>query len=221
MPSRPPKAVIYDLDGTLVDSAVTVTDIINMMRREMALPPVAAEFIRPLTSLGGRRLILAALGCDEMEVDGHLEEFRQRYKAAEIEPDTLFADVKETLNGLQAKGIATAICTNKPRQLAELTLRSVGINGYFPELICDGEAVRNKPAPDRSMNSWRAFPFIPARQSMSVTRASTLKRQMLPTLIFFISTVDMMLTLRSPSQRIKCCYGMLMYTVIHEPILTI
>ena len=39
MPSRPPKAVIYDLDGTLVDSAVTVTDIINMMRR-MALPPV-------------------------------------------------------------------------------------------------------------------------------------------------------------------------------------
>ena len=148
MPSRPPKAVIYDLDGTLVDSAVTVTDIINMMRREMALPPVAAEFIRPLTSLGGRQLILAALGCDEMEVDGHLEEFRQRYKAAEIEPDTLFADVKETLNGLQAKGIATAICTNKPRQLAELTLRSVGINGYFPELICDGEAVRNKPAPD-------------------------------------------------------------------------
>ena len=46
MPSRPPKAVIYDLDGTLVDSAVTVTDIINMMRREM-VPPVAAEFIRP------------------------------------------------------------------------------------------------------------------------------------------------------------------------------
>ena len=211
MPSRPPKAVIYDLDGTLVDSAVTVTDIINMMRREMALPPVAAEFIRPLTSLGGRQLILAALGCDEMEVDGHLEEFRQRYKAADIEPDTLFADVKETLDGLQAKGIATAICTNKPRQLAELTLRSVGINGYFPELICDGEAVRNKPAPDPLNELWRAFPFIPARQSMSVTRAPTLKRQMLPTLIFFISTADMMLTLRSPSQRINCYHGMLIY----------
>ncbi len=148
MPSRPPKAVIYDLDGTLVDSAVTVTDIINMMRFEMALPPASAEFIRPLTSLGGRQLILSALGCNEFEVDVHLEEFRKRYRTAEIEPDTLFANVRDALDGLQAKGIVTAICTNKPRQLAELTLRSVGIDKYFPEMICDGEAVRNKPAPD-------------------------------------------------------------------------
>ena len=102
MPSRPPKAVIYDLDGTLVDSAVTVTDIINAMRQEMALPPVSAEFIRPLTSLGGRQLILLALGCDETAVDGYLEDFRCRYKAAKIEPDTLFAGVIETLDRLRA-----------------------------------------------------------------------------------------------------------------------
>lgn len=148
MPSRPPKAVIYDLDGTLVDTAVTVTEIINVMRQEVALPPVSAEFIRPLTSLGGRQLILSALGCDETAVDGYLEDFRCRYKAAKIEPDTLFAGAIETLDRLRGKSIAMAICTNKPRQLAELTLHSVGIDDYFSELICDGETVRNKPAPD-------------------------------------------------------------------------
>ena len=159
MPLKPTKAVFYDLDGTLVDSAVTVTDIINMMRQQMALPQVSAEFIRPLTSLGGRQLILSSLSCDEMEVDAHLGEFRQRYKAAKIEPETLFPDVIKTLDGLQAKGIVTAICTNKPRQLAELTLRSVGINDYFPELICDGEAVRNKPAPDPLNELLKRFGF--------------------------------------------------------------
>ena len=51
------------------------------MRREMALPPVAGIH-SPSDLAGRRRLILAALGCDEMEVDGHLEEFRQRYKVA-------------------------------------------------------------------------------------------------------------------------------------------
>lgn len=148
MPSRPTKAVIYDLDGTLVDSAITVTAIINLMRQEMELLPVSAEFIRPLTSLGGRQLILSALGCDEMAVDGHLEQFRHRYTMARIEPETLFPDVVLTLDRLLAESIDIAICTNKPRQLAELTLQSVGIGDYFSELICDGEAVRNKPAPD-------------------------------------------------------------------------
>lgn len=148
MASASPKAVIYDLDGTLVDSAVTVTEIINLMRQEMALPPVSVEFIRPLTSLGGRRLIMSALGCDEMAVNGHLEDFRHRYQAARIEPDTLFAEVMETLDRLRAASIAIAICTNKPRQLAELTLRSVDINDYVSTMICDGEAAQNKPSPD-------------------------------------------------------------------------
>lgn len=140
--------VIYDLDGTLIDSAMTVTDILNRMLLEKSKPLLPVEIVRPLTALGGRELIEQSLACEISEVDELLDEFRSYYAEAVIDPKTLFPEVAEVLNSLKTLGYRLAICTNKPRLLAEKTIKAVGLKGFFDFMLCGGEAESNKPSPD-------------------------------------------------------------------------
>ena len=140
--------VIYDLDGTLVDSAITVTTVLNILRQKQSKSLLSAEFVRPVTSLGGHELIRQALECADQEVDVYLNEFRRLYAETDIGSDTLFPEVSETLGRLKMAGCRLAICTNKPRDLAEKTLAAVELLDQFDFLLCYDEAARNKPAPD-------------------------------------------------------------------------
>ena len=155
--------VIYDLDGTLVDSAVTVTAVLNVFRRKQSKSLLSPEHVRPLTSLGGHELIRQSLGCAEQEVDTYLHEFRRLYAETEISPDTLFPQVTETLRRLKMAGCRLAICTNKPRDLAEKTLAAVEILNHFDYVLCYGEASRNKPAPDPVIKILRSFDLLSNR----------------------------------------------------------
>ena len=101
-----------------------------------------------MTSLGGRELIKQTLECIDQEADAYLHEFRCLYAESEIYPNTLFPQVTEVLGRLKIAGCRLAICTNKPRDLAEKTLGAVEISDHFDYVLCCDEASRNKPAPD-------------------------------------------------------------------------
>ena len=105
--------VIYDLDGTLVDSAITVTKVLNTMRQSRELPELEVSFVRPLTALGGNELIKIALQCESREIDGLLSEFRGIYSQVKIGLETVFEGVFETLGAIKRQGCKLSVCTKK------------------------------------------------------------------------------------------------------------
>ncbi|MGB2028883.1 MAG: HAD family hydrolase [Candidatus Puniceispirillaceae bacterium] len=149
IPSRAPPTLILDLDGTLVDSAVTITATINTIRDRKRLPPLEIATVKPLVALGADKLIRTTLPYQDIIHSKKLEEFRRIYLNARIDRSNLFDGVEETLTFLRSLGMKLAICTNKPRPLAEKTLKETGIAHQFDCIVCGSEAPDDKPAPDQ------------------------------------------------------------------------
>ena len=141
--------LILDLDGTLVDSAVTITSTLNLMRDRERLPPLDLEAVKPFISLGAEKLLEATLPYQTKDSQTKLKEFRRIYLEAEIHSDNLFEGVANTLISLRSLGVRLAICTNKPRLLTEKTLQATGIAQQFDCIVCGSEALNDKPAPDQ------------------------------------------------------------------------
>lgn len=141
--------LIFDLDGTLVDSAITITDTLNKMRSKKHLSPLELEMVKPLVALGADELIEIGLPYKDVPHSRKLKEFRTTYLNAQVEKNDLFDGVEETLTTLKSLGIKLAICTNKPRLLADKTLNETGIASHFDCVVCGCEAANNKPSPDQ------------------------------------------------------------------------
>ncbi|WP_411358340.1 phosphoglycolate phosphatase [Pseudidiomarina salilacus] len=123
------KAVLFDLDGTLLDTAPDMGAALNAVLREEGRPPVGPEVAKSFSSHGSRGLLEYAYAA---EFHARREELRDkflRYYAANIAADTqLYSGISELLAQLSANGIATAIVTNKPQAMTEQLIP------YFPEL---------------------------------------------------------------------------------------
>ena len=140
--------VIYDLDGTLVDTARIVTEILNQMREQDNRAHLRLENVRPLTTNGGAEMIRIALNCPSNKVTEKLGEFRERYKLKETSEALVFPGVKSVLRRLKREGVSLAICTNKPKSLAVKTLKETKLYDFFDLGVYYDELGRNKPHPD-------------------------------------------------------------------------
>lgn len=139
--------VIYDLDGTLVDSAITVTKVLNSMRKKRRLLNLTVSEVRTLTSLGGKELIKRTIPCANKEIDKLLCEFRLIYSNSKLEKETVFDEVLKTLSAIKRKGCKLSICTNKPRHLAIKTLQELKLKSFFDAEICGDDTQYLKPSP--------------------------------------------------------------------------
>lgn len=140
--------IVYDLDGTLVDSAATVAALLNGLRAEQALPPLDRNDYTPWLSIGGKAMVAAALEIRETEAQPFLDLFRARYQTLPTDQATLYPAVHETLSKLQAAGIRLALCTNKPRPLTEKILAETGLGVYFSTVCAGNDLPAGKPHPD-------------------------------------------------------------------------
>lgn len=139
--------VIYDLDGTLIDSACTVVTLLNGLRTEHGLSAVSRDKFLPWLSIGGNAMIAAALEIHETEAPPFHAIFRARYHALPTDLATLYPAVDDTLSALKAAGVRLGLCTNKPRILADKVLTETGLGIYF-ETICAGQdLLTRKPHP--------------------------------------------------------------------------
>lgn len=140
--------VVYDLDGTLVDSANTVATLLNGLRAERNLPTKAVSDYKPWLSIGGLAMVAAAMEISENEAAPLLATFRARYLVMPTTSESVFPSVHATLTRLRQAGIRLALCTNKPRHLTEKILVETGLSEFFGVVCAGNDLPKGKPHPD-------------------------------------------------------------------------
>jgi phosphoglycolate phosphatase len=156
------RQVIFDLDGTLVDSCSVCVQILGDMLvdrgSEHTIDPVTA---RPWMSLGGAPMVAALLGPACVDPDKDIMEFRARYRETATPPAALFAGVAEGLAHFRNAGYSLSICSNKPQELCEQVLRDTRIADMFGTIVGLRTGLRPKPEMDllrATLDSLRASP---------------------------------------------------------------
>lgn len=130
MPLPRPRAVLFDLDGTLADTAPDLAAAMNRVRLARGLEPAPYEVLRPVASAGARGLIGAAFGLGPN--DAGYEELRiaflDTYEAAIAEYTTLFEGIARLLEALAEHDLAWGIVTNKAARFTDLLVPQIGLH---------------------------------------------------------------------------------------------
>jgi len=145
-------AIVWDLDGTLVDSAADIAASLNRLLAEQDLAALGGDRIRSMIGQGVATLIRRGLAAHQVTPgDGRLDELVQRflviYSEVATESTRLFPGAREALRTLSAAGLRQAICTNKPEAITRQILAGLDIAEYFDVVIGGDTLPRNKPDP--------------------------------------------------------------------------
>ena len=118
------------------------------MRKKRRLPDLNVSDVKTLTSLGGKELIKRTIPCANKEIDKLLCELRLIYSNSQLQQETVFDEVLETLSAIKRKGCKLSICTNKPRHLATKTLQELKLKSFFDAEMCGDDTQYLKPSPN-------------------------------------------------------------------------
>jgi len=150
---KPPRfrTVVFDLDGTLADTAPDLTAALNHALGELGRPPVPAEDVRHMVGHGARALLqrgLAATGeVSEALIEQGFPIFLAHYEAHIADRSRPFPGVEQALAALEAQGIALAVCTNKLETLTHKFIAAIGWEGRFAAIVGGDTLAVRKPDP--------------------------------------------------------------------------
>lgn len=143
-----PKLVLFDLDGTLLDSAPDMLATVNRMRAARGQGPMPLEALRPHVSRGSRAMSAAAFPALAGDVPGEMiREFLDIYEDVLGRHSLLFDGVAELLDAIEAAGSRWGIVTNKPEYLARQVLPGLGWETRSAILIGGDTLAERKPHP--------------------------------------------------------------------------
>jgi len=140
-------AVLFDLDGTLADTAPDLAAAVNRMRSDQGKEPLPIERLRPFASAGARGLVFAGLGVKpgDAEYDGLREAFLEYYAERTCVETRLFPGVDALLAEIGRRGLAWGIVTNKALRFTELIVVQLGL---APACVVGGDSTPHlKPHP--------------------------------------------------------------------------
>lgn len=142
--------ILFDLDGTLVDSAIDLLNALNVIVQETGKPTLSLDEIRPVVSKGARAMLAVAFPeLDEEQRLQYLQPFLDCYQQAVAQYSTPFADIETVLIAIEASGSRWGIVTNKPFYLAKEVVHSMGWTHRSAVLIGGDTLPRKKPDPDQ------------------------------------------------------------------------
>jgi 2-phosphoglycolate phosphatase len=161
--SSAPRAILFDLDGTLADTAPDLAAAVNLLRTERGLAPTPYAILRPTASAGARGMIGAAFGLapgDEGYEDLRLAWF-DHYQAAMAVHSSLFEGVVELLDGIRAAGMAWGIVTNKPARFTDPLVPQIGL-AHAGCIVSGDTTPHAKPHPAPLLEAARRLGIDPA-----------------------------------------------------------
>ena len=147
------RAVLFDLDGTLVDSAPDLTLAANKMLSALGYPQVNCTQVKGWVGDGVRSLVLRALTAivgdvpDESLIEQGYGLFQRYYAESVYQDSTLYPGVHETLQTLKSSGLALACVTNKPSRFTKPVLEKSGLTGFFGAVVSGDDLSLKKPDP--------------------------------------------------------------------------
>ena len=151
------KLFIFDLDGTLVDTAPDFKNSINYMLNELNEPEVSLEEIRNWVGYGARELIRRTvvdknIPHDEQRIEEMLKIFLLHYTHNIDDDSVLFNNVRNVLEFLKNNGIKLAVCTNKMERLSNILLEKLNVLHMFDYLVGGDSLRKSKPDPFPLLN---------------------------------------------------------------------
>lgn len=143
------RLLIFDLDGTLIDSQRDLADSVNAARDHLGLGPLADHLIYSYVGNGAPVLIRRALGPEapQTDVDKALEFFLHFYHDHMLAHTRLYPGVREALDRLLAAGHKLAVLTNKPWRISEAIVEGLGLAGHFQRIYGGNSFAEKKPHP--------------------------------------------------------------------------
>ncbi|HTS23480.1 MAG TPA: phosphoglycolate phosphatase [Casimicrobiaceae bacterium] len=161
----PVRAVLFDLDGTLADTAGDLAAALNRVREDRDLPPLPVAELRPHASDGARGLLGAGLGVtrENPEWETLREAFLDYYAAGLAIHTRLFDGAEDVLSGIEQRGLAWGVVTNKAARFTLPLLDWLGLAARADVVVCGDTTPQTKPHP---------APLLHAAEALGVGAAS-------------------------------------------------
>lgn len=142
--------ILFDLDGTLLDTAPDLGLALNMQRERHGLPPLPQSAIRPYASHGTKGLLSVGFGLTSQHVnfDDMRAEYLAIYDQVMTQSPILFDGMQELLADIENRGLRWGIVTNKPRRFTEPILKKIQLDSSAACVVCGDDMLRAKPHPD-------------------------------------------------------------------------
>ncbi|MEQ7776248.1 phosphoglycolate phosphatase [Xanthomonas hortorum] len=166
--------VIFDLDGTLVDSAPNIAEALNATLQELGLQQFSEATIRSWIGEGVHVLLATALreAGGTHDADTEMPVMMRHYEACLLHNPQVYPGVAEALTGLREAGATLALCTNKPSRFIAPLLEHLGIATHFSTVLGGDSLPQRKPDPAPLLHLARQFRHTP-QQCLMVGDSAT------------------------------------------------
>lgn len=166
------KAVLLDLDGTLLDTIADITEVTNAMLGDLGMPPFTQDVIRSYVGKGSENLVVRALSGngtdalpDSTQTARALDLYFQHYRRLNGQHAQVYPGVMDGLRAFRDAGLKMAVVTNKPEEFTHVLLVKTGLAHFFDAVVCGDTCERKKPDP---------MPFLHACDLLDVAPADAL-----------------------------------------------
>jgi phosphoglycolate phosphatase len=149
------RAVLFDLDGTLVDSYAALSEAVNHARRAHGLHELSAGRIRDFVGDGLDKMLQRAFETSEVPKSAQIA-FEERYDEICCAKSKVLDDVEDTIAALHELGVAMAVCTNKPTSFSKKILAFLELAPFFRAIVGPDLAGARKPAAQHVLHTLAA-----------------------------------------------------------------
>lgn len=177
--------VIFDLDGTLVDSAADIAEALDLTLQQQQLAAVGESTVRGWIGEGARTLLQTALRAQHsaLSVEALMPQFMRHYHDCLLHRPRLYPGAAEAVRALRARGSTLAICSNKPESMIRPLLRHFSIDDCFAAVIGADSLAERKPSPLPLLHLAQRFGLAPGQCLMvgdSATDAAAAQAAVMP-----------------------------------------